>query len=81
MQKTKAQQNGHNWSDGPYIELDSKNNIIYWEDSTGYWEMWEHDELDREIYWEDSIGYWEKWEYHKRGYLYDNKKGKKKVAQ
>ncbi len=41
--------------DGGYVR-DTNNNIIYTEDSNGYWEKREYDTNDNVIYYEDSNG-------------------------
>ena len=82
--QTKAQQAGHDFSIGPYIERDSKGNEIYWEKSNGYWVKSEYDAKGNETYWEDSKGYWEKSEYDAKGNEINYESGKKslkKVAQ
>jgi YD repeat-containing protein len=46
---------------------DKKGNLIYREDSNGYWEKYEYDKKGNLIYREDSNGYWEKYEYDNQG--------------
>ena len=41
--QTKAQQSGHDFSTGPYIEYDTKGQVTYWEDSTRDWVKREYD--------------------------------------
>ena len=65
--QTKAQQAGHDFSIGPYIERDSKGKMTYFEDSNGYWVKREYDAKGNEINYEDSDGYWEKSEYDAKG--------------
>jgi hypothetical protein len=40
---------------------DENGNIIYYEDTNGYWEKREYDDNGNEIYFENSDGYWRKW--------------------
>jgi len=50
------------------LEIKDKNgNLIYWEDSDGWWVKREYDSQGDEIYLEDSDGYWEKREYDSKG--------------
>ena len=50
------------------IKLRDRNgNVVYIEDSNGYWAKREYDENDNEIYYENSYGGWCKWEYDKNG--------------
>ena len=82
--QTKAQQSGHDFSIGPYIEYDAKGNETYWERSDGYWVKREYDRKGNITYWEDSRGYWEKREYDAKGNEINYESGKKslkKVAQ
>ncbi|MFA5749589.1 MAG: hypothetical protein WC927_05860 [Bacilli bacterium] len=55
-----------------------KDNVIYFEDSNGYWSKWEYDEKDHRICYEDSNSYWEKSEYDEKGNMiyYENSNGK-----
>ena len=46
---------------------DKNNNLIYFENSNGYWSKFEYDSQNRETYWETSRGYWAKWEYDSQG--------------
>jgi hypothetical protein len=52
-----------------YKIYDSNNNIIYHENSDGYWEKREFDKNGKLIYSENSNGYWYKREYDERGKL------------
>ena len=82
--QTKAQQSGHDFSTGPYIERDSKGKMTYWETSKGYWVKHEYDDKGNQTYWETSNGYWEKSEYDDKGNEINYESGKKslkKVAQ
>jgi len=65
--QTKAQQSGHDFSTGPYIEYDARGNKTYFEDSDGYWEKREYDRNGNHTYLEDSTGDWAKSEYDARG--------------
>ena len=49
--------------DFPFKIKDKKNNIIYLENSTGYWSKREFDSNKNLIYWENSKGYWENREF------------------
>jgi hypothetical protein len=63
--------------DFPFGIKDKNNNLIYSENSDGYWEKYEHDENNNEIYFENSDGYWYKQEFDKNNneiYL-ENSKG------
>ena len=51
----------------PFEIKDSKNNLIYWENSTGYWEKREYDSKGNQIYYETSTGYWTKSEFDSEG--------------
>ena len=57
---------------------DEKGNVIYHEQSNGYWEKSEYDEKGNEIYYENSNGYWSKREYDEKGneIYYENSEGK-----
>ena len=48
---------------------DVKGNVIYLEDSNGYWSKSEYNEKDYQIYFEESNGSWSKWEYDEKGYV------------
>jgi hypothetical protein len=52
-----------NVKDFPFEIKDSKNNLLYCEDSNGYWWKQEFDENNNKIYYENSYGYWAKREY------------------
>lgn len=53
----------------PYEEFDEQGKRIYYEDSTGYWCMWEYDEQGVLTYQEDSDGDCQRWEYDEQGNL------------
>ena len=46
---------------------DQNGNVIYRENSDGYWEKWEYDTNGNELYSENSDGYWNKREYDTNG--------------
>ena len=46
---------------------DKRGNLVYSEDSNGYWKKYESDSQGNCIYWEDSNGYWTKYEYDSQG--------------
>ena len=50
-----------------YYVNDNQGNIIYHENSNGYWEKSEYDNQGEIIYHENSNGYWAKYEYDNRG--------------
>ncbi len=51
-----------------YVEVyDENDNLIYYEDSKGYWSKSKYDERDNRIYYEDSKGYWSRREHDERG--------------
>ena len=61
-----------------YFEVyNEKGNVIYFEDSDGYWSKNEYNEKGNEIYYENSDGYWAKWEYDEKGkrIYYENSDG------
>tara|TARA_B100000497_G_scaffold65289_1_gene73836 strand:+ start:55 stop:414 length:360 start_codon:yes stop_codon:yes gene_type:complete len=51
---------------GHYV-YNTDGNLIYHENSDGYWEKREYDTNDNEIYYEDSDGFWYKKEYDDQG--------------
>ena len=53
----------------PFKIKDSEGNLIYWENSDGYWSKHEYDSNGNDIYWENSDGYWAKHEYDSKGNL------------
>ena len=63
--KTIAQQ--LNVKEFPFTIKDKNGNVIYSEDSDGYWYRWEYDSNGNEIYYEFSDGYWYKNEYDSNG--------------
>ena len=46
---------------------DQNDNIIYYENSNGFWNKWEYDTNGKEIYYETTDGYWYKKEYDTNG--------------
>jgi hypothetical protein len=42
---------------------DENDNLIYFENSGGYWYKCEYDARGNEVYCEYNYGYWAKWEY------------------
>jgi hypothetical protein len=66
--KTIAEQINWDFKTNGELEIKDKNgNLIYWEDSDGWWVKREYDSQGDEIYLEDSDGYWEKKEYDSKG--------------
>ena len=63
--KTIAQQ--LNIKEFPFVIRDKNRNIIYSEDSTGYWVRREFDSNGNIIYSEDSDGYWVRREFDSNG--------------
>ena len=61
----------------PFRINDSKGNLIYWENSDGFWAKYEFDSNGNLIYWENSDGYWEKREWDSKGnrIYYEDSKG------
>jgi hypothetical protein len=51
----------------PFKIKDSKGNVIYWENSDGYWAKWEFDTNFNLIYYENSYEYWMKFEHDSNG--------------
>ena len=75
--KTVAQLLKHDFDKGSLRLYDSNGKIIYFEDSTGYWEKSEYDTNGKLIYYENSNGYWYKSEYDSNGnrIYYENSDG------
>ena len=65
MKKTIAQQ--LNVKEFPFVIKDSNGNVIYLEDSNGYWYRSEYDSNGNKIYFGNSNGYWYKSEYDSKG--------------
>ena len=62
--------------DTSFMIYDKKGNVIYFEDSKGYWSKREYDEKGNVIYYENSNGSWSKREYDEKGneiYFEDSK--------
>ena len=51
----------------PFKIKNSNGNVIYFEDSNGFWYKYEYDSNGNEIYFENSNGYWYKIEYNSNG--------------
>lgn len=50
------------------LEIRNKNdNLIYYENSEGFWSKREYDSQGNQIYLENSNGFWEKWEWDSQG--------------
>jgi hypothetical protein len=73
--KTIAQQ--LNVKEFPFQIKDKRGNLIYSENSSGYWVKWEYDENGNEIYFEDSSGFWRKseWDENINRIYYENSNG------
>ena len=63
--KTIAQQ--LNVTDFPFRIKDKQGNVLYFENSEGYWGKYEYDSDGNVIYCEDSRGFWWKREYDSVG--------------
>ncbi len=50
-----------------YNVYDTDGNVIYFEDSSGFWEKWEFDANGNRIYYENSDGDWVKYGYDTNG--------------
>jgi len=61
----------------PFFIKDSNGNLIYFEDSDGYWYKLEYDSNGNKIYFENSNGYWSKAEFDSKGNLiyYEDSEG------
>jgi hypothetical protein len=51
----------------PFFIKDDQGNVIYYENSDGYWHKRVHNDRSNEIYYENSDGYWRKREYDDQG--------------
>jgi hypothetical protein len=66
--KTIAQQIKWNFETNGSLRIrDKRGNLIYHEDSTGFWAKREYDSKGNEIYYENSYGSWVKMEYDSQG--------------
>jgi hypothetical protein len=65
--KTIAEQLKHDFSKGALRLYDSNGNIIYYENSDGYWVKREFDSNGNKVYYENSNGTWRKQEYDSNG--------------
>ena len=76
---TIAQQIKWDFKTNGFFEIKDKNgNLIYYENSNGYWAKRERDSKGNEIYYENSKRYWSKYEYDSKGkeIYYENSEGK-----
>ena len=76
--KTIAQQIKWDFKTNGDLEIKDKNgNLIYYEDSTGFWTKREYDSQSNQIYFENSKGFWAKREYDSQGnkMYYENSDG------
>jgi len=66
-----------NIKDFPFTIKNENGNVIYFENSNGYWIKREYDLNGNVIYFENSKGYWEKREYDSNGkeIYYENSSG------
>ena len=68
MTQTIAQQINWDFEVNGKLEIIDKNgNLIYYEDSTGFWTKREYDSQSNQIYFENSKGFWAKREYDSKG--------------
>jgi len=60
-----------------YKVYNTNDNLIYYEDSNGFWYKREYDSNGNNTYYEDSNGFWVKREYDDYGYqnYYENEEG------
>ena len=75
---TIAQQIKWDFETNGELEIKDKNgNLIYYEDSTGFWTKREYDSQSNQIYFENSKGFWAKQEYDSQGnkMYYENSDG------
>ena len=78
MTQTIAQQIKWDFKTNGDLEIKDKNgNLIYYEDSTGFWTKREYDSQSNQIYFENSKGLWAKREYDSQGnkMYYENSDG------
>ena len=64
-----------NIKDFPFEIKDKNGNLIYFEDSTGYWSNRNYDSNNNKKFFEDSNGYWAKTTYDSNGnklFTYDS---------
>ena len=76
--KTIAQQINWDFETNGELEIKDKNgNLIYYEDSTGFWTKRKYDSKSNQIYFENSKGFWAKREYDSQGnkMYYENSDG------
>ena len=78
MKQTIAQQIKWDFKTNGDLEIKDKNgNLIYYEDSTGFWTKREYDSQGNQIYFKNSKGFWAKREYDSQGnkMYYENSDG------
>lgn len=63
MKKTLAKEANHDFTNGTFKIADANDNIIYHENSKGFWIETEFNENNKEISYKDSNGYYIKNEY------------------
>ena len=51
----------------PFIIKDDQGNLVYFENSNGYWSKEEYDDQGNRVYFEKSDGFWEKKEFDGQG--------------
>ena len=51
----------------PFVMKNDQGNLIYLENSTGFWHKRKYNDAGNEIYYENSDGYWTKREYNYQG--------------
>ena len=56
-----------NATEFPFRLYDSNGNVIYYENSNGFWLKREYDANGNEIYFENSNGFWGKYQYDDNG--------------
>jgi hypothetical protein len=57
-------------ANGSFLVIkDTNGKLIYFEDSSGFWNKWKFNSNGNQIYTENSSGFWEKTEYDSEGCL------------
>ena len=74
----------------PFVIKDDNGNLVYHEDSDGYWWKLQYDDANNLVYHEDSYGYWCKKEFddannlvyyeNSNGYITDKRPNRKAIA-
>jgi hypothetical protein len=66
-----------NVTDFPFEIKDKQGNVLYSENSDGWWVKYEYDSVGRELYLENSDAYWRKSEYDSEGnrIYFENSRG------